>query len=289
MGGLDMKLLRFVNYDINEGLVRFWKRYLAAILLGIVICARLVAAMSYWVDNYGLEVSLLEYGLWHFKGRNPYHFDLSVAQSFQVPMEWLLQYILLAYCIGSYIRDDMVGFGSLMMLKSGQRLRWWSAKVIWCILVNVCFFALQWCVNTAYAWILTGNVSLEKNMGLLMVNYGNELATTDRSELLLLVFLMPFLVGVVQSVLQMVLTICFGGIPAMVGLTGLLVISSYYGGRFLVHGYAMVVRYYTDSLAKDAAILDIRFGIPYLLIIFAVLVVAGYLLLRKKDILGNKF
>ena len=34
-----MKWLRFLNYDIEEGLLRFWKRYLLVILAEVVVCA----------------------------------------------------------------------------------------------------------------------------------------------------------------------------------------------------------------------------------------------------------
>ena len=30
-----MKFLKFIQYDVNEGIVRFWKRYLLVLLLGV--------------------------------------------------------------------------------------------------------------------------------------------------------------------------------------------------------------------------------------------------------------
>lgn len=101
-------------------------------------------------------------------------------------------------------------------------------------------------------------------------------------DLLILTLVMPFLVGLVQSLFQMVLTVCIGSVPTIAMISGILVITSYYSNRFLWHGYAMVVRYY-DDLSYTA--LDYHFGILYCGMTALFIIVIGYFLIQKKNIL----
>ena len=83
-----MKWLRFLNYDIEEGLFRFWKRYLLVILLGVIVCAIFQNSMDYFIKLYQEGFSPLEYGMNAFWGRYPYHYDPDVLDSFQVPFSY---------------------------------------------------------------------------------------------------------------------------------------------------------------------------------------------------------
>lgn len=281
---MRLKLIRFLNYDVNEGLFRFWKRYLLVILLGIIMCATLNTKWIYLREMYDVGFSPLEYGIDQFWGRYPYFFNASLPEQFTIPFSWILQYLLLAYCIGNYTKDDMQGFGMQMMLKSRQRSVWWLSKVIWSILVNLTYFGLLWCVNISYAWIMSGDVGFVKHSILTQI-HGSQAGTTGVAELILMSLLMPLLVGIVQSLFQLIGSVCFGGVPVMIVLTGILVLSSYYANRFLVHGYAMVCRYYKNYEHPDYEPLELQFGLIYLGIAAVVLIVGGYIILRKKDIL----
>lgn len=281
-----MKWLRFLNYDIEEGLFRFWKRYLLVILLGVIVCAIFQNSMDYFIKLYQEGFSPLEYGMNAFWGRYPYHYDPDVLDSFQVPFSWIMEYLLLAYCIGSYVAEDMQGLGIQLMTKSGQRFIWWMSKCIWCIVVNLVYFGLIWGVNMAFSWIMIGDVHIVKHEMLLEACYGREVVQTPVAQLLCMTLLLPVLVGIVQSLFQIILSIQIGSIPSMVVTSGILVVSTYYSNRFLVHGYAMVTRYYTDDMYPDYVPLDRQFALVYLAVCMLFLIGAGYKVIRKKDILG---
>ena len=68
-------------------------------------------------------------------------------------------------------------------------------------------------------------------------------------------------------------------------ITFILVLASYYGNRFLVHGYAMACRYYSDSLYPQDEVLTTAFGIPYLICLIVGLVGCGYGIIRKRNII----
>ena len=109
---------------------------------------------------------------------------------------------------------------------------------------------------------------------------------TPVAQLLCMTLLLPVLVGIVQSLFQIILSIQIGSIPSLVVTSGILVVSTYYSNCFLVHGYAMVTRYYTDDMYPDYVPLDRQFALVYLAVCMLFLIGAGYKVIRKKDILG---
>lgn len=54
---------------------------------------------------------------------------------------------------------------------------------------------------------------------------------------------LPLMVGIIQSLLQMILTVQYSSSAGMVVVFMMLVVSSYYGSRYLPHGYAMITRF----------------------------------------------
>ena len=280
-----MKWLRFLNYDIEEGLLRFWKRYLLVILAEVVVCAFFQNSMEYFTKMYQEGLSPLEYGINALWGRYPYHYDPTILESFRVPFSWIMEYLLLAYCIGGYVTEDMQGMGIQLMTKSGQRVIWWLSKCIWCIVVNLVYFGLIWGVNLTFSWILIGDVRTMKHEMLLESYYGMEVAQTSVAQLLCMTLLLPVLVGTAQSLFQIIVSNRIGSIPTLVIISGILVVSTYYSNRFLVHGYAMVSRYFTESMYKDYVPLQVSFGIIYLAVCIFILMGVGYKIIQKKDIL----
>lgn len=279
-----MKIVKFIKYDISEGIFRYWKRYLLVILIVAIACVTFNREVENYLAVYDGGWSPLEYGINEFWGKYPFVYNSGNDDAFTLPFEWVMIYLTLAFCIGSYISDDMHGFGIQMMIKSRQRYRWWSSKCFWSICVNGIYFGLLWLVNCAFSWILKGNIFFEKNEMLLGINYGEKLAWTSIGDLIVMTLVMPCLVGVVQSLFQMLGTICLGSIPTIALISGILVISSYYSNRFLWHGYAMVSRYYDDQSYLNYVALDYHFGIPYCVITLVLIMVIGYFVIQKKNI-----
>ena len=119
----------------------------------------------------------------------------------------------------------------------------------------------------------------------LSLYYGEEVADTPVPELICMAVLLPVLAGIVQSMIQLLLSLYMNSAAVMSVITFILVLSAYYGNRFLVHGYAMVCRYYSDSLYPQDVVLTTAFGIPYLTCLIAGLAGCGYGIMRKRNII----
>lgn len=281
-----MKLVRNICYDAEAGVFRFWKRYLLTVVSVIVMCIVLRTSMEYFLELYQTGFSPLEYAIHNFFGQYPFHYDADNGDSFKVPFVWLVEYGLLAYCIGNYVTEDMHGFGLLLMAKSECRWVWWLSKCIWCIMVNLIHFGIIWGVNIGFSWVMSGDIHFVSHEMLATACFGYDIAQTTEKSLLVMTMLMPFMVGVVQSLIQMILSVKIGEIPSFVAIIGGLVGSAYYSNRFLIHGYAMLIRYYENEMFPEDVPLKVEFGIIYLMIWMIGLMYVGDKIIQKKDIMG---
>lgn len=280
-----MKLGRFIKYDIERGIIQFWKRYILIIIFIIIGCQSFFNNAKYWIEIFNSTWTPLEYGIYNFWGRMPYDASLSSTDGFILPFPWITIYIILAMCIGNYINEDMHGFGTQMFIQSGKRFAWWVSKVIWCMLANIVYFCIIWGVNVSYAWIRGGDIRFAIHKSMLNAYYGSEIVKMDEILLIGIVVFMPVLVGIVQSMFQLVCSLYIDSSVSVIFISFMLVLSSYYSGKWIFHGYAMCQRFLPNSLYNDFAPLNYQFGIVYMVSIIIIMFFSGYALLSRKDIL----
>lgn len=271
-------IYRFVKHDVNEGIFKHNKRYILILLVVVVVCAVIDSSNAIFYDIYGVKWSVYEYVMRAFDGRMPFVLDAGFTQKFTIPMEWVLIYITLSYCIGDYANHDLQGFGMMFMLKSKKRIYWWVSKCIWCIGVNIVFFLLFWLGVIGYTWVRYGEVIFIRHNELQNIIYGDEITKYSNSKLMIMVVCMPLIVGIVQSAFQMVISLLVDGITATIIIASILVSSCYYGHKLLPHGYAMFLRCIGSGN-------DVLFGVKYLVLLAMAFMVMGFMVIRRKNIL----
>ena len=84
-----MRLLHFLEYDISEGLIRFWRRYLWLIVLVFITCLLLDRASGDYLGMYGESWSPLGYIVNAFWGQRPFHFNQNTPDQFRLPLAWI--------------------------------------------------------------------------------------------------------------------------------------------------------------------------------------------------------
>ncbi|MBE5943678.1 MAG: hypothetical protein E7258_02035 [Lachnospiraceae bacterium] len=281
-------IFRFVSHDLNEGIIRYRKRYLLIILVAIISCFMLDRSTEYITTTYGGYWTPLEYGINLFLGRYPFVYRPDSMDTFTVPFVWILTYILLAFVIGDYVQKDMQGYGMYMMLKSKKRSYWWISKCVWCVIVNLVYFGLIWLTYISYAWMKNGDIAIYKNLFIRSNYFGWRFEDKSVGFLIMMVVVMPILVGVVQSIIQIFLSVVFDATVTMVFVAGGLVLSCYYGNPLIPHGYGMLLRYYKDESNPDFVPNDIQSGIVILLTMIVIATVVGYVFFRRKNILSRR-
>lgn len=94
------------------------------------------------------------------------------------------------------------------------------------------YFLLLYGMTYGYAWISTGNMSMSGQQIALSLYYGEEVANTSMPELIRMTVLLPVLAGIVQSMMQLLLSLYMNSAAVMSVITFILVLASYYGNRF---------------------------------------------------------
>ncbi|MCM1272650.1 MAG: hypothetical protein NC220_03490 [Clostridium sp.] len=218
-----------------------------------------------------------DFGAWSFLGSLPYNCISGSGIKFTLPFGWVTQYLVLAYLIGGYVRKDMKDYGVTLMIKSSNRVIWWFSKCIWCVLVNVLFFTSIMGVNMVFSWV-GGKNNVFAVDAVFMEHLNLSLLLHDNGRFILIVVI-PFLVGVLLSMFQIVISLLCGDICAMVILGGIIVCSIYYAHPLLPTGYAMLCRY-----TAEGATLDWKTGLIYLTCLIMGFCFVGYVIIRKRDI-----
>lgn len=284
-----MKLFRFIKYDFDEGIAKYWKRYLMVILFAVFFFFSTSHAFSFGEKLVNEHTSFIEYGLSMFWGKDPYVFSPASPISFDPDYLWIFLFMLLMFVISSYVVDSMREFGIMLIMKSGGRIRWWFSKCIWCVCVNLLFFGLVWLTIISCIWLKDGEIHM-KSRYLLDMNYPF-LSQEPFGRVCILTMVMPLLTGITCSLLMLVISLFAGSVGAIPVLLLLIIFGQYYATGINPYEYGMIIRYYEmkyDSSVPPHHILNLSHGIIYLCVLCVVLVVIGYFVIKKKNLIEKK-
>ena len=279
-------LCKLIIFDIKKGILNQYIKFifLAAFVLctcfaydGILYSGGMFKSIDIGVSDYILNI---------FKGVAPYIFDVKNAITFKVPFEWLMIYICLAYCVGNYVKKSITEFGSAMIVKTGSRTKWWIAKSIWVVILNVVFFMTIYATVFAYYWVFKDGLKFMPNVYVLQMWYGNLLSELEIKDIILIIYLMPFLVGIIQSFLQILVELIFDDYVGFIVIAIELIIASYYRFAIMPHEYAMLTRYYNEY--EGYKVLNITNGLIYLIVLMVVLYIINIVINKKMNILRKQ-
>lgn len=144
-------------------------------------------------------------------------------------------------------------------------------------------------VIISYDWLRYGDISFGRNYYIIPNSYGGQVdQMITYRKLIMLALVLPFLVGVIQSLIQMILSLYINTGTALSVFLATLVAATYYPGRFIFYGYAMNIRY--NKIESNAVYipLDYEFGVWYLPILIIFIIIIGACLIRRKDVLKNE-
>lgn len=280
-----MKLSKFYMHDFYEGIVRYWYRYLLTIFVVVAGFISFTGRYKFMEEFDRYTTCLSDFLLDFFRGVKPYTYNPADPSPFFPPYIWLFFYLLLIFSFGSFLEESYRGFGSYLMVKGGKRGSWWLSKCLWCVTVNVIYFTFTYIVTIGCSWALNGEIRMNFDPEKLDTIFGKTISDIPADRLLMLMLVMPFLTGICCSFIQMTATLIMGSTWASVMMISLLVLGSYYSNSYNPYEYSMASRYYVAYGSDKFASLDIGHGIMYLLIVTAAMMLVGYLLIRKKNLI----
>lgn len=263
-----MKLLNCLKYDFKEGIVKNWYFFLIEIFLIAVFSVNAIFRMN---NNPGvLEVSLRV-----FEGMEEY--DSLVSPVFQIPTQYL-GFTLFACIFASYYpKREWKLRGSQFICRYGNTDTWWFSKVIWNFLQGIFIYAAAFIVIYISS-VIGGN-------GGFSVRYDAPYMSMLLNNDSITVFLYCYILGaaVIIAINQMIVTLqmLFSPVAGYITAIIVVIISAYYFKEYLPGNYLMMLR--TELFRNDGMVLYKGFILAF--VIWLIFVIAGKIVLKRKDIL----
>lgn len=275
-----MKFIKFLRYDLKNGILLIYFKYLVAAALFLFLC------LDFFLRCGGKDLQAHTLGdltALAFAGMREY--VPSPTDPFRFPAFWVLTFALLLYITLYYADQDLVGFGQHTMVCAGGRGWWWLSKCAWNTAAVLVFFVCAWVVLLAFALCsgLQFTLRLSDSMEFVL-DAGNVMEGAAAWRVGLELTVMPVLIGIALSLLQMTLSLWIKPIFSYMLSVLHLIASAYAMSPFLIGNYAMVLR--SDAVIENGV--NAVNGILFAAALCILSVAAGWLIFRKYNILNKE-
>lgn len=121
----------YCQYDLKQGVLRYWKSYLMPVVLTAVGCISFKMAVKdeTAIGMLDRAVTFPDLLLYLWKGDKPN--ILYKEGEFHFPFLWILTQIQLSYIVGRYPTSELYdNHGAYVLIKGGSRFRWLQSKCL---------------------------------------------------------------------------------------------------------------------------------------------------------------
>ena len=274
-------MFRLLKYDFKRGTLQYFKGYLCVFVIGL--CSSLYLKNIIGDMNAsGILAShgtIIDYYMYAMKGMETY--VLKKDSFFQIPVYWFCYHVMLAYIIGSYTQNDFTGYAKNTILATKTRMGWWGAKCLWCIGSVILYYIIGFAGTITWAVISHAQISLQVTKEL-MKSFGEGLLYLSNGQILLLVIVLPCLVSIGVSLLQILLSLRLGSVASFACICVIYVLSVYYTNPFMIGNYTIWRRNNTVCAGSN---IHMSIGIIYALLLITITITTGMIYVDEKDIL----
>lgn len=272
-----------IKYDIREGIIQQWKKYavLCVIYIACIVQFIMLCGANRHIDTYTCGDMVM----WMFDGVKK--FDAGAKNNVDISSVYILPNVFIAYIVGNYVIKDLYGYGKDILIRTGNRIKWWLSKCIWCVLTSCMCYAVLYAV-IVMAGICTGSFSFvpTKEVCYSLLHMDKQLIIDN-----------PNLTGLMASmmVMSLVMTITFGIIQIAVGLivsptiayiivVSFLVVGAFSDNPLVISIYCMALR----SGMYSPGGYNMWLGLLIMAVIIMCCIIAGTLYARRMDIISKK-
>jgi hypothetical protein len=210
-------MFRYPVYDdLKRGIIKRIRIYILFAAAAVILCVISYLKLIKWqkcgrIDG---EISILDLYMVFYRGSNIINPD--EVKNFYMTEEYMLMSVGFAFIIGNYAAADLYGYGLQLIIRCRSTGRYWAGKIVWVLASNtvihsVIFFSmLLITVSNQYSCSLSVNKTVLDCLG-----YQQNLEYNGRLQLLLMV-ITPFISTFSLCILQMLLSMVFSSIVALV-------------------------------------------------------------------------
>lgn len=210
-----------------------------------------------------------------------------IQTDFSFPTMWFLLNILPCYLTLNYTAHDLNGGGIQVMTRLQRKTRWWISKCVLSTVMAIFYYIIIYAVVAILCFILGFKISFMPTEELFLVHFNAIFLSADTTEfqMFLALCLMPCIVTVALSLVQMMLTLFIKPVFAYIAICAYLAGSVLCVSPFFIANFAMPVR----SSAVGVYNFDFTSCLVYSAMIAVIAIIIGKLKIARMDILqGGK-
>lgn len=279
-----MKFIKFFHLDFRRGMHTVWRLYLCGTILFALLCLDFWNRSRIFLELYpGTSRSLGDLALYIFGGMKK--FIPTPGAIFPFPTVWLLVMTLACFSSLWYPLNDLYGFGKTLLTACQSRKRWYLAKAVWCGVTVSLYFLLGWAVLLFGCLAMGGKFTWTISPYMMELMEITDVASTIEDwQLALQLTVLPWLVAVTLSQLQLCLSLWMQPVLGWVVSMVVLLSSAYYASPFLLGNYAMALR---DQQVLSGGV-TWQVGVLYCMGLLLLCVFAGLISFKQTDIFGKE-
>ena len=232
------------RFDLRNGIRFIAKKFLVLPLLVSLVCfefmLRLRETASLNHQYAGAQPTLGDLAMYLFGGMKPY--IPNPDEPFLFPVSWFLVFGICLFLTLYYPVYDRDTFGKMVIVYSGSRTKWWTAKCAWIIVATFLYFFLCWILLIINCLLYGGQFTLSVSPYMSDIFLLRETVPPDQWNVCHVLLLMPPLITSSFGILQMLLTLWFRPIICFLISAILMLASAYFCVPVLILNYAFCIR-----------------------------------------------
>lgn len=266
-------------YDLRIGIKSNLMKLSVYILIIIGICIIGCNNINASSVFYNVTPDVLDYICFVLGG--PQYIPEGMLNTYVIPVLWLIIPVMIGYIVGYYAMTDLHQYGQQVLLRSTSRTRWWVSKCVWCSLMVIIAYAIIYVfvIMTAFLFGATFDWKLTEEIAIntCHISYigGND------NEIRIILLLMPVIVSLALSLLQILMGLIFSPIIGFVVTQSIVFLATIYHKGFLIANYGML----SHNKITCASNIDYIEGIYICMSVYIISLIAGMFYFREYNIL----
>ena len=272
------KIIRkLLKYDIKNGIIYEYKKYLIYIGLIIAFCLFLDKKIEDCTLIESKNYGFMNYIIHFYCGIAPIK-KLSQNDIFHIPIEWLVIHGYLLFMIGNYPKKDYTEHGYQCLVRAEKKMYWWISKCIWIVIDISIYLSIIFGVTFVYS-IISGHSCGSVNKSICKYIDNFDYVKLDNSKIVIAITVMSLLVFLFLCITEMVLSFMLNEIVAIIIMFSYVSTSVYWCKSGLFANYTILQRINYVSQIH---------GIVFISMCCITICIWGYLYFRQIDMIGKQ-
>lgn len=234
-----MKFFRLLKCDLYLSIGKQWKHLFLLVAGNILFCIDLYVRVKNRTDGIAMpDMQDYIFYIWGGMGR----YSPSPEEPFLFPGIWICSIGYMLFLMLRYPKENLYETGQQLMIRSGGRICYWTAKCIMLVVETFLYFIISYGVIWIYTVLTGGTVFKNINVDLIR-DYGRlEINENAINNLPVWLYLLPAAMLLLLATVQMLLSFVSGVSIAYFVMLVLLLSSAYQMTQVLPGNWGMLYR-----------------------------------------------